>query len=882
MDPRYNQWPQQGYQHPQYAPPPPPPQPPNGYVPNGYIHYPQQSMPQGYPQSQPVHVQPRVVIPRLPQQYPQMQNHPQGQPLPPPRAAQPQVVIPARNPNPMAHMQNPRIRQVQVPVQRMQQRSSTGGYVEQRQPQGQAQAQYQIPNLKSAHGSQSFQENTPGSQQRHANVLTSNQHRTPLQPQSTPKSQPHLHIQTPKSQHRSPSLAQTPSQSRSHPQVVIKKTTPQAIPTPTRPQHAPPARALPADLAVLLLSAADEYINVAHGMGSVIAMAQRESDLQRYYKLMSTALGCMETVLKSFNLVPRDEAKLRLRYASLLIEETDNNVQIEAVLTKGIALCNRSHLNDLKYTMQHLHARYQFQTNHRAALRSLDQTIAETETFQHIVWVYAFRFLKVSLSLQVPGRPEYTSALQQLHAIANHADRRGDNAIFVTCSALEAMIHLRTSGPDHLEHVQRAIAAARSYQLQCSAKQLGRISALIDCIDVACSIQQGQPNLEKVMALQQKADQESGPDHGIFTVLVEKSFGGNLTYVTGGVFEKAPDGRDQLVFSWLPKNDIKMLTYFLSGMVSLPHEKGLSYLQEGFKLTQHNLQRHASFGASIPSAILQRNWMATLDWNLRFVLGLMACHLEDRVHSKKALTSLRSRVTQQPFNNAERYTRVVSYLEAVYQQTRGSIDEALSTYSLPAFNLPEAGATGATSDFKTDIAILATMNRLLILRNPAHPEHYLTGVLFSQLEPLCNSHPNYYIEGAFRIIRALTTSENSINRQKTLISNALGASQKLQNAQFVTMALNYMTSRFFAEQVGEQSMKSVRAARSVARQQGSVLWRAVSYGLCINTFQRNGLEEDARSSQEAFNELRDRLPTPLRNDGGGVKIERDGDVKMAG
>jgi hypothetical protein len=792
--------------------------------------------------------------------------------------AQPQVIIPARNPNPMAQMQNPRIRQVQVPVQRSAQRPSNGGY-EQPRP---SQAQLHTPS-KSAPRSQSHQENPPRPQQYSQNGQVSNQHRTPLQPQSTPKNRAPSQMHTPVTQHRSPALSQTPSQSRSHPQVVIKKTTPQAMQTPTRPQHAPQSKALPTDLAVLLLSAADEYINAAHGMGSLAALRQREADLQHYYKLISTGLGCMESVLKSFNQIPRDEAKLRLRYASLLIEETENSVEIEEVLTKGIALCNRNRLNDLKYSMQHLQARYQFESNHRAAMKLLDQNIAETETFQHIVWVYAFRFLKVSLALQVPAKPEFASALQQLHAISNHADRRGDRAISVASSAFEAMIHLRKFEPDHLEHAQRAIAAARSHQLQISAKQLGRISSLIDCIDVACSIQQGQPDTQKMLALQAKADQEPSPGHGVFTVLIEKSRGGNLTFNTGGVFEKAADGLDQLVFSWLPKSDLTMLTYYLSGMISLPHEKGLSYLQEGFKQTQHALQHHPTFASSIPTAVVQRNWMATLDWQLRFVLGVMACHSSDVAHTKVALNSLQARVSQRPFNSSATYTRMVEYLQAIYQQTRGSIDEALSTYTQASFDLPEPGAP---LDFKTDIAILAAMNRLLILRNPAHPEHYLTRVLFSQLEPFCNSHPNHYIEGAFRIIRAITTPDNSINRQKTLISNALSGSQKLHNAQFVTMCLNYMTSRFFADQVGEQAIKSVRAARSVAKQQGSTLWRAVSYGLCINTFMRNGLQEDARLCREAVEGLRAKLPLPLQGDdassrvGETMKVERMVNVKM--
>lgn len=371
---------------------------------------------------------------------------------------------------------------------------------------------------------------------------------------------------------------------RSHPQVVIKKPSSQ-LQTPTRPHHAPP-KPLPADLIVLILSAADEYIAAARSLGSLAAMSIKKADLSQYYKLMATALGCMESVLKKYSQAPRDEALLRLRYASLLVEETDNNAEIEETLAKGIALCNRSRLHDLKYAMLHLQARYQFKSSPRSAFKLLEQPIQETETFQHIVWLYAFRFLKVTLSLQVPGRPETASALQQLHLIAGYAERKGDRAIFVTCCALEAMIHLRGTAPDRLEHAQRAIASARSLQLELTAKQLGQIAILIDCIDVACTLQHGQPNAEKLSALQAKADQDAGPFNGVFSVLIERSFGGNLTFDTGGVFTKAEDGRDELVLAWLPRQDMKTLAYYLSGMVSLPHDKGTSYLQEGHRLTQ--------------------------------------------------------------------------------------------------------------------------------------------------------------------------------------------------------------------------------------------------------------------------------------------------------
>lgn len=116
---------------------------------------------------------------------------------------------------------------------------------------------------------------------------------------------------------------------------MIKKTTPQLANGHSRLAHTP-QKALPTDLSVLLLHAADEYIAAARSMGSVAALGQREADLNQYYKLMATGLGCMEAILKRYTQPPRDEAKLRLRYASLLMEETDNDVEVEEVISKGV------------------------------------------------------------------------------------------------------------------------------------------------------------------------------------------------------------------------------------------------------------------------------------------------------------------------------------------------------------------------------------------------------------------------------------------------------------------------------------------------------------------------------------------------------------------
>lgn len=54
----------------------------------------------------------------------------------------------------------------------------------------------------------------------------------------------------------------------------------------------------PVDYQVLLLSLADEYLNAAHSHGTVMALSTQRGDVEEYYKLISTGLGCLEAVLK--------------------------------------------------------------------------------------------------------------------------------------------------------------------------------------------------------------------------------------------------------------------------------------------------------------------------------------------------------------------------------------------------------------------------------------------------------------------------------------------------------------------------------------------------------------------------------------------------------
>lgn len=96
-----------------------------------------------------------------------------------------------------------------------------------------------------------------------------------------------------------------------------------------------------ADTNSLLICIAEEYFGKARA--STVSMVDNidTQSLNEYQKLVATGLGCLEAVLESPKLAPRLEARIRFRYASILSEETNNVMEAETALTKGITLCER-------------------------------------------------------------------------------------------------------------------------------------------------------------------------------------------------------------------------------------------------------------------------------------------------------------------------------------------------------------------------------------------------------------------------------------------------------------------------------------------------------------------------------------------------------------
>lgn len=91
----------------------------------------------------------------------------------------------------------------------------------------------------------------------------------------------------------------------------------------------------------LLISLAEEFFDAAHDLAPSVSLSSTCENVEAYEKLIATGLGCLDAALRQVRLSPRVEANIRLRYAGVLYEETENFEEAEKILTKGIALCDR-------------------------------------------------------------------------------------------------------------------------------------------------------------------------------------------------------------------------------------------------------------------------------------------------------------------------------------------------------------------------------------------------------------------------------------------------------------------------------------------------------------------------------------------------------------
>ena len=90
-----------------------------------------------------------------------------------------------------------------------------------------------------------------------------------------------------------------------------------------------------------MTAVAEECLKKARSSVHDVAMSQETERVQEYQKLISMGLICLESVLQSKALTPREEVRIRLRYAGIIQEETEDMMEAETALNKAVGLCEQ-------------------------------------------------------------------------------------------------------------------------------------------------------------------------------------------------------------------------------------------------------------------------------------------------------------------------------------------------------------------------------------------------------------------------------------------------------------------------------------------------------------------------------------------------------------
>jgi len=625
------------------------------------------------------------------------------------------------------------------------------------------------------------------------------------------------------------------------------------------------------DMAMLLISLAEEYFESAHNLAPSVVFTMTDGDINSYTKLIATGLGCLETALKNIKLPPRLEANIRLRYAGVLYEETDNYMEGETALSKGIALCERNHYYDLKYAMQFLLAQFMAKKNPKASMKALDGHVSEAEAYQHYPWVYVFRLLRASHSLDSGTATENHAAIHNLTAVTDLAERQGDHAIHLTASLMKAIAHMKRTGPEAMQNIQASIAAAWTYQTEASCN-IPQLVGLTHILAVACSIREGNSkamvadlkNMQLMMDTALK-DPTWSTISDVIVIPIKRTPKSSqiVSSDTRMVLGIGEDGGDNLMMCFLNKKDTYSITYLLSGIVLLhknsADQKGFKYLKAGLELLEGDTKVVKKSPGLLPDLISQRQWRGQILCYFRVYMAFCSAGMGDWPETKRCIDSLKTTSRSFGMSSTELLETLATYITAVYHQGTGDLDQALNMFQDPKFALPAAKSPVVTTidQLHRDLCILAALNTLWILQEGSRQDNDRNTVLIEKLKPFCENNSNRDIQTAFNLVVATVPTNPPAHMYdvKGYLRAALHGAGVTANTQFLCITLNVMCSRFFSNVVGDQAEKSAMAASTQAANSGNALWRSVADGMlaqCYEVQGKNAMARDTLAQAQVF------------------------------
>ncbi|RKF62325.1 putative cohesin loading factor [Erysiphe neolycopersici] len=622
------------------------------------------------------------------------------------------------------------------------------------------------------------------------------------------------------------------------------------------------------DLGKLFISMAEEYFEAGYQLTAYAAHSLSEDYNEKRQKLVALGLGCLETALKRVTgLDPRDEACIRLRYAGVLFEETENAMEAETALSIGIELCERNHYYDLKYSMYFLLAQCVAKSNIKASMKALDTHISEVETFSNISWVYAFRFLRASYSLECSTFIDNNAAVRNLRAISLLAEQRGDRPIHFVASLMIVIAYLRISGPEASQNLKSSMATVWSHQTDASCC-ITPLIILAHTLDLACCIREGDPQtmMNKLQAARSAMDtsirNKDWSSSDIISIPIPSSI--NSSHVvspdSGNVFNIGDNGADNLIITLLDQKGAYCISCLLYGVVLLNRSANerlpaLKYLYQGLSILEKDDDSKSS---NCLSNRTSSNLAAKHQWRVQILCYIRTyiafCHSLSAEWSqlKICLENLQKAIDNLEVPMKRHFQSLIIYLSGVYYQGSGDLDTALEIFQDSRFKLPAEKTSNISSieQMEFDIAILAGLNALLILQHQKWFDPVRNKNMLNMLEPVCLNHANQDIVNAFNLamVTVKTNSPKTFIEIKHHLSAALNGAKKTNNSQLLSITVTLMFSTFFVGRIGKQAENGAQAASRTAARSGNPLWMSVTDNLLAQCNELHGKAEDAKAT----------------------------------
>lgn len=174
------------------------------------------------------------------------------------------------------------------------------------------------------------------------------------------------------------------------------------------------------------------------------------------------------------------------------------------------------------------------------------------------------------------------AAVQNLRAVAKLAEQQGDHAIHLTASLMETIAYMKTTGPEAMEHIQTAIAAAWKFQEEPSCK-IPQLVGLTHILAVACSIRQGNSTamLNKLKEMQVMLDEalkdsawSTASDVVAIPIRRTPKSSQIVSQDTRMILGIGVDGGDNLMMCFITKKDAYCIT-FVSSFAPLSYANNL-------------------------------------------------------------------------------------------------------------------------------------------------------------------------------------------------------------------------------------------------------------------------------------------------------------------